>query len=221
MRFRRPMFFLVIAIAVVVAAVVYAYLDVSFRYRDHILPPEEVDPRPVAIVFGAGVYPDGRLSPMLADRVATGVALYNAGKVQKLLMTGDNSILTYNEPWHMADYAIRLGVPEEDIAFDYAGRRTYDSCWRAKHIFGLARVVLVTQGFHLPRAIYLCQAMGLDAVGVAADRRVYPRRTLAWLTLRETLARLRAWVDVHLFKPQPIGGDPIDIFSPDYKGRYE
>ena len=221
MRFRRPMLFLVIAFAVVVATIVYAYLDVSFRYRDRILPPEEVDPRPVAIVFGAGVYPGGRLSPMLADRVATGVALYEAGKVQKLLMTGDNSIPTYNEPWHMADYAIGLGAPEKAIAFDYAGRRTYDSCWRAKHIFGLERVVLVTQRFHLPRAIYLCQAMGLDAVGVAADRRVYPRRTLAWLTLREVLARVRAWLDVHLLKPQPIGGDPIDIFSPDYKGRYE
>ncbi len=203
------------------ALLTYAYLDVTYCYRDRILPPEEVDPRPVAIVFGAGVYPDGRLSPMLADRVATGVALYKAGKVQKLLMTGDNSIPTYNEPWRMADYAIQLGVPEEDIAFDYAGRRTYDSCWRAKHIFGLERVVLVTQRFHLPRAIYLCQEVGVDAVGVAADRRVYPRRTLAWLALREVLARVRAWLDVHLLKPQPIGGDPIDIFSPDYKGRYE
>jgi len=222
MRFLKPMTYLILAAAGLLALIaIIAYLIVTFRYRDRILPPDEVSPRPVAIVFGAGVYPNGQLSPMLADRVATAVDLYRAGKVTKLLMTGDNSVFTYNEPWAMADYAIALGVPEADIAFDYAGRRTYDSCWRAKHIFGLDQVVLVTQRFHLPRALYLCQAFGVDAVGVPADRRSYPVRTRVWLALREVLARVWAWLDIHIIHPQPIGGDPIDIFSPDYQGRYE
>ena len=222
MRFTKSMLcFLLVVAGVLILLVLAAYLDVSLRYRGDILPPEEVTPRPVAIVFGAGVYPGGRLSPVLAERVETAVALYQAGKVQKLLMTGDNSIPTYNEPWHMADYAIRLGAPEKDIAFDYAGRRTYDSCWRAKHIFGLDEVVLVTQRFHLPRALYLCRSLGLDAVGVAAEGRRYRLGTRLWFSLREALARVQAWIDVHIRHPQPIGGDPIDIFSPDYQGRYE
>ncbi len=218
---RHPLFmaFLVVGI-LLLAWGLYMYLDVSWRYRDRVRTPETLEPRPVALIFGAGVYPDGRLSPMLADRVETGVSLYRAGKVQKLLMSGDNRVLTYNEPWHMGDYAVAHGVPESALAFDYAGRRTYDSCWRAKHIFGLEEVVVVTQGFHLPRALYLCQSMGLDAVGVAADRRAYPRRVLVWLHLREVLARIWAWLDIHWLHPQPVGGDPIDIFAPDYRGRF-
>ena len=211
---------MLILLALVIIWAAYAYLDVTLRYRGRIVTSEAVEHRPVAIVFGAGVYPDGRLSPMLADRVLTAVDLYQAGKVDKLLMTGDNSIATYNEPWHMAEYAIARGVPETDIAFDYAGRRTYASCWRAKHIFGLDQVVLVTQRFHLPRALYLCESLGLDARGVAADRRDYGLASTRY-ALREMLARVKAWLDIHLLHPDVIGGDPIDIFSPDYKGKHE
>jgi len=213
--------FMLIFLALVILWALYAYLDVTLRYRDRIVSPDEIDHRPVAVVFGAGVYPGGRLSPVLEDRVQTAVDLYKAGKVDKLLMTGDNSVATYNEPWHMANFAIAQGVPEEDIAFDYAGRRTYASCWRARHIFGLDEVVLVTQRFHLPRAIYLCQELGLDAVGVPADRRTFKPATKVWFFIRESLARIRAWLDIHVLHPEVIGGDPIDIFSPDYQGRYE
>ncbi len=211
---------LLIAFALVLLWGLYAYLDVTLRYRGRILAPDELDHRPAAIVFGAGVYPNGRLSPMLEDRVLTAVELYRQGKVDKLLMTGDNSVVTYNEPVHMADYAIAQGAPEADIAFDYAGRRTYASCWRAKHIFGLDEVVLVTQRFHLPRALYLCQKLGLNAVGVAADRRDYHLANTRY-AIREIPARIKAWLDIHLLHPPVIGGDPIDIFSPAYKGRYE
>ena len=221
MRPAKLMFIILIAfLALALIWAVYAYLDVSRRYRNRIVSFDELERRPVALVFGAGVYPDGRLSRMLADRVLTAVDLYQVGKVDKILMTGDNSVATYNEPWHMADFAIAQGTPERDIAFDYAGRRTYASCWRAKHIFGLDRVVLVTQRFHLPRALYLCQSVGLDAVGVVADRRDY-RLANTRYTIREIPARIKAWLDVHLLHPTVIGGDPIDIFSPDYKGRRE
>lgn len=214
---RSAMLFLVFVPLVVVALALIAYLDVTLRYRSHILSSEEVEQQAVAVVFGAGVYPSGRLTPVLADRMRTAIDLYKAGKVQKLLLSGDNSVIDYNEPARMGDFARDQGLPESALAYDYAGRRTYDSCWRAQHIFGQKRVILVTQAFHLPRALYLCQQMGLEAVGVAADQRFYTAAPF-W-ALREALARVGAWLDVHLLHPQPIGGDPIDLFAHDYQGR--
>ena len=107
---------------------------------------------PVALVFGAGIRADGRLSPMLADRMDTAIALYQAGKVRKLLVSGDNRFVDYDEPGRMYDYAVARGVPAADVVRDYAGRRTYDTCYRAKAIFGVERALLITQRFHLPRA---------------------------------------------------------------------
>ena len=111
--------------------------------------PENVPSRPVAIVFGAGLQRDGTPSPVLKDRVSMAARLYFAGKVQKLLLSGDNRFIDYNEPGSMRAFAISLGVPAEDIVLDYAGRRTYDTCYRAKTIFGLQQAILVTQSFHL------------------------------------------------------------------------
>ena len=134
----------------------------------------------MAIVFGAGITADGRPMPALADRVWTAVELYNAGKVEKLLMTGDNRFVDYNEPQAMKEYALARGVSDEDIVLDYAGRRTYDSCYRARHIFGVREAVLITQHFHLDRALYICDKLGIDAVGVAADRRPYAAIRYWW-----------------------------------------
>jgi SanA protein len=166
-------------------------------------------PMPVAIVFGAGYWPSGRLSSALADRMETAIALYEAGVVNKLLLTGDNRFVDYNEPAVMAEYALNRGVPRDDLVLDYAGRRTYDSCYRAKAIFGVTRAVLVTQAFHLPRALYTCHRLGLESVGVVADRRSYIRS--AWYQLRELFALTRAWLDVNLFRPTPVLGDPIPV----------
>jgi SanA protein len=166
-------------------------------------------PMPVAIVFGAGYWPSGRLSNALADRMETAIALYEAGAVNKLLLTGDNRFVDYNEPAAMAEYALVRGVPRDDLVLDYAGRRTYDSCYRAKDIFGVERAILVTQAFHLPRALYTCDRLGLESVGVVADRRSYVRS--AWYQLRELFALTRAWLDVNLFRPTPVLGDPIPV----------
>jgi SanA protein len=168
----------------------------------------EAPQRRVAIVFGARVFPGDVLSQMLADRVATGADLYRRGTVDKLLMTGDNSSLDYNEPGAMKRHAIRLGVPAEDVVLDYAGRRTYDSCYRARHIFQLGEAVLVTQGFHLDRAVVLCGALGVDAVGVAADYQRpsgYRPASLAYSRLREVPAAMAALLDL-VTRPQPILG---------------
>lgn len=171
---------------------------------------ENAPPRHVALVPGAGLWGDGSPGAVLADRVATAVDLYHAGKVEKLLFSGDNRFVDYNEPEAMKEYALALGVPEEDIVLDYAGRRTYDSCYRAGAIFGVAEAVVVTQRFHAARSLYLCEALGLDVVAVTADRRVYASRKAVWET-REYLAVLLAWWDVNVRRPLPILGNPEPI----------
>jgi SanA protein len=163
----------------------------------------------VAIVFGAGLRWDGTPSPVLEDRVATAAELYFAGKVEKILMSGDNRFIYYNEPGSMLNYALKLGVPREDIVLDYAGRRTYDTCYRAREIFGLTEALLVTQAFHLPRAVFTCNALGLPSEGVVADRRGY----LPGAMLREIPANIVALWDVWLAHPLPVLGNPEPIFG--------
>jgi SanA protein len=176
---------------------------------------DDVPARRVALVLGAQVYSSGRLSAMLADRVAMATDLYEAGEVDLLLMSGDNSSAGYNEPDAMRDYAIRLGVPADAVAVDYGGRRTYDSCYRARHIFRVDDAVVVTQEFHLPRALMLCRGLGIDAVGVAADAQRpwgYSRRSMAYSRTRELPATLLALVDVVRRPLPPVMGEPIPLF---------
>jgi len=188
-------------------------LWVERRYSDRIyLRPEDVPQRSVALVLGAGLWPDGSLTPILADRVATAVDLYRAGVVQKLLCSGDNRFVDYNEPQRMLEHAVHLGVPEDAVVLDYAGRRTYDSCYRARAIFGVERVVVVTQRFHVARALYLCDELGVEAVAVVADRRQYADRRIIW-EAREYLALALAWWDVNVRHPVPVLGDPLPIFE--------
>lgn len=166
----------------------------------------------VAVVFGAGVRRDGSPTPILRDRVATAADLYFQGKVEKLLMSGGSRFDYYSEPEAMKRYAISLGIPAEAIVIDNGGQRTYDSCYRAKAIFGLEQAILVTQSFHLPRALYTCRALGLPAVGVAADRRAYRLFSLLVWNLRELPATLTAFLEVHLTRPRPVLEDPKTIF---------
>ena len=180
-------------------------------YSRFIYPADEVPPARVAIVFGARVYPNGRLSAMLQDRMETAVQLYQAGKVQKLLLSGDNRFEDYNEPGQMKVYAVSRGVPAEAIQLDYAGRRTYDTCYRAGAIFQLKSAILVTQAFHLPRALFTCRNLGLAAVGVSADLQPYHPRSIGWSKLREIPATFVALVDVLRRQPAPVLGEPIPI----------
>ncbi len=168
--------------------------------------------KPIAIVFGAGLWRDGTPTNVLRDRIDVAAELFFTGKVQKILMSGDNRFVDYNEPGAMREYAISLGVPAEAIVLDYAGRRTYDTCYRAKAIFGLQDVVLVTQSFHLPRALYTCNALGLHAIGVVSDQHQYRLSSQVYWNLRELPASLTALLDVHLLRPEPVLGDPEPIF---------
>lgn len=165
--------------------------------------------RPVAIVFGAGIKPDGTPSGMLADRLDGGVALLREGKVSTLLFSGDNGTVQHNELASMLAYALAHGAPRDRIALDYAGFDTYDSCYRAIHIFGVRRAVLVTQGFHLPRALYLCRGLGMDAIGLSEpDWGRYGNSMMFHLELREAAARVRAVIDLHDGRVPEIMGSP-------------
>ena len=213
---RRPLI-LFSALLVSAAAFSFPFLWqgwVDAQYGKLIYAATDVPTERVALVLGARVYANGRLSGMLRDRVETAVALYKAGKVQKLLMSGDNSSLEYNEPDAMMAYAIGMGVPAEDIQPDYAGRRTYDSCYRAKAIFQVESLVIVTQAFHLPRALFLCNQLGIPAVGVPADQSTYDPRSLAWSETREVPATFFALLDVIRRAPPAVLGDPIPLSEP-------
>lgn len=166
----------------------------------------------VAIIFGAGLRRDGSPTAVLRDRVQTGVSLYFSGKVERLLMSGDNQSAYYNEPEAMRQYAILLGVPDEAILMDAAGTRTYNTCYRAKAVFGLESALLVTQKFHLPRALFLCNALGVQASGVEANNLNYRRSSLLFWNIREQFATFTAFMDLFWENPTPVIGQAQPIF---------
>lgn len=161
------------------------------------------------LVLGAGVRPGGSPSPMLKDRLLTGISLYESGVSPKLLMSGDHGREEYDEVNCMKDFAIEKGVPSGDIFMDHAGFSTYDSLYRAKQVFGAEKVVIVTQKYHLYRALYIAQSLGVEAVGVSADLRTYQGQT--GRDLREILARTKDFAYT-IAKPQPVYlGEPISL----------
>jgi SanA protein len=212
---RRFVLIVGLGLALLVGLAVAPRVVTALWAQGHIYSAEDVPARRVTIIFGARVMPGGRPSHMLADRVATGAALYHAGKTDVLLLTGDNSVVTYNEPEAMRQYALRLGVPEDAIVLDYAGFRTYDSCYRARDIFQVDEAILVTQAFHLPRALLLCNDLGINVVGVAADYQRpegYSTRSMLFSQAREFPAVTVAVYDL-LRRPEPVLGDPLPIFA--------
>ena len=152
------------------------------------------------LVLGCGVRPDGSPSDMLADRLQRGVELYKSGAAPKLLMSGDHGTKGYNEVAAMKAYAETAEVPSKDVFLDHAGFSTYESVYRAKEIFQAKRVIIVTQGYHLYRALYIARELGLDAWGVEADLRSYYGQTAR--DVREMLARCKDF-GMCIFKPEP------------------
>lgn len=187
-------------------------LYTDLRYKTSIYWEEAAPGAPVAIVFGAGLNRAGGPSLVLSDRVDTAAQLYWAGKVQWLLLSGDNRFENYNEPKAMRDYALSLGLPDEALVLDYAGRRTYDTCLRAVEIFGVRQALLVTQHYHLDRALLTCEGVGLEVKGVAADRHSYSDRSFRFWWMREFPATTQALWDVYVLPPDDVVlGDPEPI----------
>lgn len=186
--------------------------SLSFRYHDRIFSQEDLDvipPRSVALVFGAGYWEDGTLSDILRDRLDAAIELYHAGKVEKMLFSGDNRVKEYNEPAKMKEYTISQGVNDDDIVLDFAGRRTYDTCYRANDIFQVKDVILVTQRYHASRALMTCDVFGMDALAYTADRMPYAH--IKWYWLREIPALWKTWWDLFISQPIPVLGDPLPI----------
>ena len=167
-------------------------------------------PKPrVAVVFGASVFGNGELSPVLEDRVNTAIELYRNQQIDRILVSGDNRHPSYNEPKAMMDYLISHAVDRKDVIVDYAGRSSYETCLRAKSVFGLQRAVLVTQSFHLPRALYLANELGLDAVGVPGDIKL--KNEVGYQGLREWAAEIKAYFDLHVSPPAAMTGERIEV----------
>ncbi|MFA5854932.1 MAG: ElyC/SanA/YdcF family protein [Candidatus Gracilibacteria bacterium] len=173
---------------------------------------ETIPQKEIAIVFGAGVKDNGAPSDALYDRLTVAADLYNEGKVAKILVSGDNSTENYNEPEVMSQTLQNdFAIPAAAISEDYAGRRTYDTCIRAKEIWGIKEAVLVTQDFHLPRAIYTCSSLGIESVGISAS--LQPYIFDSFYLVREYAATLKMLVDLYVWTPEYIGGDEEDAPS--------
>lgn len=158
--------------------------------------------RSVAIVFGAGLRGDGTPSPFLQQRLDLARDLYTAHRVRALLVTGDNGHSSHDEPAAMKTYLVQQGVPAADVVIDDAGFSTYDSCYRAKAVFGVKDAVVVTQGYHLPRAVYTCQRLGIDAVGLGGSEfDAFRSKTISY-SVREVLSSVKASWQL-LTRPRP------------------
>lgn len=184
-----------VAILLIIGIVQFSHLN---GIHDSV---DDIDTAPVAIVLGASVRTDGTPSDALFDRVITAVELYRADKVDRLIMTGDDGRFHVDEVAAMKELAIDEGVPAEDVQIDDHGYRTYESCKRAVEVFDVRDAVIVTQRFHLARALYLCDAFDMKTQGLTADKRHYADIWQFWF--RDLAASAKAWWDIHVMEPVP------------------
>lgn len=163
----------------------------------------------VGIVLGASVRPDKSLSPILQDRVDAALLAYEAGIIDRFLLSGDHGTADYDEVNAMKDYLTNKGVSNDVIFLDHAGFDTYDSMYRAKAVFKVKDAIVFTQDFHLPRAIYLAKKFDINIQGYASDMRVYPGESK--LQKREWLANLKAWFEININKRPTYVGEAVPI----------
>lgn len=171
---------------------------VSSKY---ILSHKDVPEADAILVLGAYVFPDGTPSHMLNDRLTVGYGLYTQGKAPKIIVSGDHGQKTYDEVNAMKDFLRNKGVPEEDIFMDHAGFSTYESMYRARDIFKADKLIVVTQEYHLKRAVFIARELGLEAYGVPSDLRYY--LIMEQYKLREIAARNKDFLLAKIIKPEP------------------
>ncbi|MGZ5245190.1 MAG: SanA/YdcF family protein [Bacteroidia bacterium] len=204
--------------SIVIASVLFIaslliYSHIHKSAKPHIYQSAEMLPqKQVALVLGARVYSNGSLSRMMQDRADQGIALYKSGKVEKILVSGDHGTKQYDEVNTIRNYMIKQGIPAEDIFMDHAGFDTYSSMYRARDVFKVKSLIVVTQEFHLPRAIFLAQQLGLDACGLVADAQQYTARSRRFSAVREVPACVKAFLEGSIFQPEPhFLGEAIPI----------
>lgn len=170
----------------------------------------DAPPMPVAIVLGASVLPSGKPSDILADRLTVAADLYERGVVERVLVSGDNGGRDgYDEVNAMRRYLLDVGVAPEHLFLDHAGFDTYDSLYRASRVFGVTDALIVTQRYHLPRALFVARSVDIRAVGVASDLQPYVKQT--WFSFRESLARVKAVLDVITGAEPEFLGERVDM----------
>lgn len=202
------LFLMLAIIAILVLAPTNLYI--VLRANAHIVPQSQARPADCIIVLGAKVQPDGQPSYMLKDRLDVAYELYEKGAAPKILVSGDHGAESYDEVNNMREYLEGRGVPTEAIFMDHAGFDTYDTMYRARDVFLVKSAIVVTQKYHLYRAVYIAGTMGLDVQGVACDR--YKSRMQAYYSAREMAARAKDFFQADIFKPAPkYLGDAIPI----------
>jgi SanA protein len=177
----------------------------NFRFETKSVLPH----KQTVMILGAKVHDGGRLSDMLRDRTETAFEVYESGKAQKILVSGDHGRKSYDEVNAIKDYLLEKGVPKEDLFLDHAGFDTYDSMYRAREIFQIESLIISTQEFHLARSVYIARELDLDAVGIKADKQDYYGHDRA--KVREVLARVKSFMDVLLHSKPKFLGDAIPI----------
>ena len=210
--FIRVLFWLIFAAVILTLTIVGINLYIVIKEKSRIISLEEADEfqADCIVVLGAGIRDDGSPTWMLEDRIKIGDKLYQNHAADKIIMSGDHGRENHDEVNTMKSYAMGEGIPSEDIFMDHAGFETYDSLYRARDIFGAKKVIIVTQEYHLYRALYIADQLGLDARGVTSDLRFYSKKMAYW-KFREYLARVKSFVKC-ITQPEPkYLGDTIDL----------
>lgn len=210
--FIRVLVWFVFVVIIMTLTVVGINLHIVIKEKSKILSLEEAAKfqADCIIVLGAGIRDDGSSTWMLEDRIKIGDKLYQNHAADKIIMSGDHGRENHDEVNTMKNYAIGEGIPSEDIFMDHAGFETYDSLYRARDIFGAKKVIIVTQEYHLYRALYIADRLGMEACGVTSDLRFYSKKMVYW-KFREYLARVKSFVKC-IAQPEPkYLGDTIDL----------
>lgn len=213
-RKHKPIAYMLIGLTVVLGA---GFLSIN-KYVEsmgtqYIYSADDVPATDTILILGAYVLPDGTLSTMLKDRVMTGYELYSNGKAPKIIVSGDHGRQEYDEVNTMKDFIKNEGVDGQDIFMDHAGFSTYESLYRARDIFQVKKVIIVTQRYHLMRAVFIARELGLQAYGVASDRHDYGPVMTSY-EIREMAARNKDFLMARYIKPQPTFlGEAIPVFG--------
>lgn len=194
-----------IGVTVFLSCIFFMFVEVQARYLSRIYNRvNDVPAQPVGIILGAGILPNGKPSDALRDRLLVGKALYDARRIQSILISGDDGGFLRNEIESMRTFLEEQGVPANVIQDDPEGYRTYETCKRAVLVYNIKKAVLVTQRFHLGRALYLCNSLGMEVVGIPADLEQY--RSIVYFVIRDIAASIKAWIDIHVYPPNPPTG---------------
>lgn len=201
-RLKELLVYLCVTFAVLTIFVLIINQYIQSEGGKYIVSQEDVPEADAIIVLGALVFPDGNVSLMLRDRLTTGYELYEKGKAKKIIVSGDHGRKEYDEVNTMKDFLKVKGVPGDDIFMDHAGFNTYDSLYRARDIFRANKVIIVTQKYHLMRALFIARELGIEAYGIPADKRIY-NGVMLKNEIREIGARNKAFFTAKLIKPKP------------------